>query len=163
MSSAPGIEGNANRSIISGEFETREQSAPGFEIRVNNSSLVNDRRFDSYVNAQPPSYKHVRPGQNSSVASSTRELGTTEHGSGPGFDDIGRKNTSEPGLGSQTTSYNKAPGVSGQVRENQSKNNATNTTPAAPVNPQDYVGISLVGKKFKAVNPDAYYVEKNEN
>ncbi|KAI3705587.1 hypothetical protein L1987_75826 [Smallanthus sonchifolius] len=30
---------------------------------------------------------------------------------------------------------------------------------AESVNPADYAGISLVGKKFKLLNPEAYYVE----
>ncbi|GKB91040.1 hypothetical protein Tco_0963312 [Tanacetum coccineum] len=45
-----------------------------------------------------------------------------------------------------------APGVDGFGRE---------STNDAPVNPQDVVGISLVGRRFKDVNPTAYYVERN--
>ncbi|PWA46736.1 hypothetical protein CTI12_AA505500 [Artemisia annua] len=152
MSSAPEV---VNSSNISSEVGI---AAPGFETRENNSILGNGRGPDQEPNGQLPSYTDIRPGGNSEV-NVTRMSGKTEYGSGPGFDDIAPKNTSEPGLGSQTTSYDKPPGISGQVRENQSKNNATNTTPAAPVNPQDCDGISYVGRKFKAVNP----VKKNEN
>ncbi|PWA69455.1 hypothetical protein CTI12_AA297790 [Artemisia annua] len=163
MSSASDVEGNVNSSIISGEFETRESSAPGFETRGNNSMLGNDRGLnqDPYVNGHLPSYTDIRPRGNS-VATVTRVLGTTEYGSGPGFDDIGPKNTSEPGLGSHTTTYNKPPEHSANLHENTSAT-ANTTTPMTSVDPHDYVGISLVGKKFKVVNPDAYYVEKNEN
>ncbi|GKA32571.1 hypothetical protein Tco_0718938 [Tanacetum coccineum] len=172
MSSAPDFEGNANRSIISGEFETGEQSAPGFETRGNDSMLGNnDRGFvqdpNYYVNDQLPSYNNIRSGENSLVGgSSTRGLGTTdEYKSSPGFDGVGHQNTSERGLGSHATSYQPPPGHSANLHQNTSttataNDNATATT---PVNPLDYVGISLVGRKFKAVNPDAYYVDKNEN
>ncbi|GKC24198.1 hypothetical protein Tco_1026348 [Tanacetum coccineum] len=107
----------------------------------------------------------MRPGENSLVGgSSTRGLGTTdEYKSGPGFDGVGHQNTSERGLDSHATSYQPPPGHSANLHQNTSATaNATTTTPA-PVNPLDYVGISLVGRKFKAVNPNAYYVEKNDN
>ncbi|PWA58129.1 hypothetical protein CTI12_AA402970 [Artemisia annua] len=130
--------------------------------------LVTRKLLDNATNSTPAA--PVNPldyvgitGKNSLVASGTRVLGTTDYAPGPGLEGVVHENTSGRDFASQTTSYKKAPGISGQVRENQSKNNATNSTPAAPVNPLDYVGISLVGKKFKAVNPDTYYVKKNEN
>nr|GEV71002.1 hypothetical protein [Tanacetum cinerariifolium] len=130
--------------------------------------LGNDCGFDQNpnynVNGQLPSYNNIRSGENSLVGGSTRGLGTTdEYKSGPGFDGVGHQNTSERGMGSHATSYQPPPGHSANLHQNTSATaNATTTTPA-PVNPLDYVGISLVGRKFKAVNPDAYYVEKNEN
>lgn len=120
--------------------------------------LGNDRGFDQdpYVNAQPPSHKDMRPGQNSLVASG---LGTTEYGSSPDFDDIGPRNISKPSLESHTTSYNEAPGHSANLRQNTSATATSNTTTPTSANQVDYTGISLIGPRFKAVNPDAYHFE----
>nr|GEU33452.1 hypothetical protein [Tanacetum cinerariifolium] len=90
------------------------------------------------------------------MGGSTRRLGTTDkYKSGQDFDGVGHQNTSEHRMGSHATSYQRPPGHSANLHQNASATTNATTTTLSLVNPLDYVGISLEGRKFKAVNPDA--------
>ncbi|PWA46735.1 hypothetical protein CTI12_AA505490 [Artemisia annua] len=167
MSSAPDFPTNNHASIVSGEYDAQWTPSPEFEGRKDTSytySYSQQRTTQNMykVDAPPPDYE--TKGSNS-VASGASGLGLTDKSivkAAPGMEVVVHDNPSGAILNYKTTStsYNPAPGFTGIGPQNQSKvdEKSANTTPG---NQQDVVGISLVGRRFKDVNPTAYYVEKN--
>ncbi|PWA58746.1 hypothetical protein CTI12_AA382450 [Artemisia annua] len=141
MSSAPDFPTNNHASIVNGEYDAQWTPSPEFEGRKDTSytySYSQQRTTQNMykVDAPPPDYE--TKGSNS-VASGASGLGLTDK---------------------FVVKAAPAPGFTGIGPQNQSKvdEKSANTTPG---NQQDVVGISLVGRRFKDVNPTAYYVEKN--
>ncbi|KAK9048006.1 hypothetical protein SSX86_033031 [Deinandra increscens subsp. villosa] len=84
-----------------------------------------------------------------------------------GFSDLVHQNNSQYDV---TTDSNiakseaevAAPTISGVAQRDPSNNGSGSGGGTETVNPVDYAGISLVGRRFKLVNPEAYYVEKDD-
>ncbi|GJZ74901.1 hypothetical protein Tco_0639366 [Tanacetum coccineum] len=111
---------------------------------------------------ESPSISSVHHGvTENSWTNGTRPLDQPDFGGQqPSRSDLVHKNFSE--TGGQDQVHAKAPGVSSAGgQRNPSQVPDQDTAPA--INQLDYVGISLVGRRFKDVNPTAYYVEKNDN
>ncbi|GJT81848.1 hypothetical protein Tco_1056190 [Tanacetum coccineum] len=115
-----------------------------------------------WMNTESPSISSVHHGvTENSWTNGTRPLDQPDFGGQqPSRSDLVHKNFSE--TGGQDQVHAKAPGVSSAGgQRNPSQVPDQDTAPA--INQLDYVGISLVGRRFKDVNPTAYYVEKNDN
>ncbi|GKE30401.1 hypothetical protein Tco_1445785 [Tanacetum coccineum] len=115
------------------------------------------------VNRQLPSFSSAFPRGGNSTTSGflSSDNRSAVHEAAPGVDGFGRGNASRPSLNSNYgENHANAPTFSANGRENVS-NIPEESINAAPVNQQDVVGISLVGRRFKDVNSTAYYVERN--
>ncbi|KAI3705586.1 hypothetical protein L1987_75825 [Smallanthus sonchifolius] len=107
------------------------------------------------VVGQPPVHEDVRPVVNSSAEINNR--GWDPNGGQPqSISDLVHKNNSGYDV-SNGKSEARPPTQSDFAERDRSDNGG-----AKSVNPADYAGISLVGKRFKLVNPEAYYVEKDD-
>ncbi|KAK9072511.1 hypothetical protein SSX86_008945 [Deinandra increscens subsp. villosa] len=129
----------------------------------------------SVVNLPPPVLEDVRPAVNSSNQLTDRGIGnrawdptaTDYVGQPQGFSDLVHQNNSQYDV---TTDNNiakseaevAAPTISGVAQRDPSNNGSGSGGGTETVNPVDYAGISLVGRRFKLVNPEAYYVEKDD-
>ncbi|PWA42861.1 hypothetical protein CTI12_AA540770 [Artemisia annua] len=169
MSSAPTLSTahlSRSSSIITSENEP--QVAPAPEIQgVVIQSYTGDSQLrvpdNEKVNRQLPSYSSAFPRAGNSTTSGLLSTNNRSavHEAAPGVDGFGRGIASKPSLNSTyVENHANAPGFTGIGPQNKSKvdEKSASTTPG---NQQDVVGISLVGRRFKDVNPTAYYVEKN--
>lgn len=141
-------------SIITGEYEAQE-APPSFNSGENSrfsgysqEHIVQDK---SVVVAEPlPSFSSVQPRLENSITGDNRGLSTTDHGvqqAALSISDMIRVNGSQPGLNDHFSDQQAPPSYK-DVRANPANNQ------------MDYVGISLVGRRFKQVNPMAHNVEK---
>ncbi|GKB78232.1 hypothetical protein Tco_0945127 [Tanacetum coccineum] len=142
-------------SIITGEYEAQE-APPSFNSGENSrftgysqEHIVQDK---SYVVADPiPSFSSVQPRLENSITGDNRGLSTTDEHSAQAALSISamlRGNASQPGLNDHFSDQQAPPSYK-DVRAN-----------PADSDQMDYVGVSLVGRRFKQVNPMAHYVEK---
>ncbi|GJX94001.1 transferase, chloramphenicol acetyltransferase-like domain protein [Tanacetum coccineum] len=154
-------------SIITSQNEPQAALAPEFQGMANQSytgdSQLRVIHDNDQVNPQLPSYSSAFPRGGNSTTSGflSSDNRSAVHEAAPGVDGFGRGNASQPSInGNNGENHANAPTFTANGRENIS-NIPKESTNAAPVNPQDVVGISLVGRRFKDVNPTAYYVERN--
>ncbi|GJW96681.1 hypothetical protein Tco_0178489 [Tanacetum coccineum] len=142
-------------SIITGEYEAQE-APPSFNSGENSrftgysqEHIVQDK---SYVVADPiPSFSSVQPRLENSITGDNRGLSTTELSAQAALSISAmlRGNASQPGLNDYYSDQQQAPPSYTDVRAN-----------SADSDQMDYVGVSLVRRRFKQVNPMAHYVEK---
>ncbi|GJW97467.1 hypothetical protein Tco_0179275 [Tanacetum coccineum] len=170
MSSPPDFQTYNNSSIVSGGYDAWAP-APEIEGQKNTSytSYSQQQRtiqdINEQVDARPPDYQTKAT---NSITGGASGFGLTDTRSSvvkaaPGVEVAVHDNLSGANLSSKsaTSSYKPAPGYTGIGPQNLSKVDEESANNANPVNQQDIVGISLVGRRFKDVNPTAYYVEKN--
>ncbi|PWA76533.1 hypothetical protein CTI12_AA211070 [Artemisia annua] len=175
MSSAPTYSGHFQRSpsdIGDKEDVAPSQPAPSFTSGGGSSftggatSVTGDgqRTFlqtvDEDERTEIPSFSNMAHHgvTEKSMTSGPRPLDPPDlGGQQPSRSDLVHQNHSVPG--GQDHVPAQAPSVSAAGRRQNPSQTAEDTTPA--INQLDYVGISLVGRRFKDVNPTAYYVEKN--
>nr|GEX89502.1 hypothetical protein [Tanacetum cinerariifolium] len=140
-------------SIITGEYEAQE-APPSFNSGENSrfsgysqEHIVQDK---SYVVADPiPSFSSVQPWLENSITGDNRGFTTDEHSAQAALSISAmlRGNASQPGLNDHFSDQQAPPSYK-DVRANPADNQ------------MDYAGVSLVGRRFKQVNPLAHYVEK---
>ncbi|KAL8232005.1 hypothetical protein R6Q57_001783 [Mikania cordata] len=118
---------------------------------------------DDPADALPPVLSDVRPAVYSGNQITNRSWDPNGDQPAQGYSGLLHNNNSGC-AGNLTADGNgeaQPPSFSGAGQRDRSNNGVSGDIDT--VDPMDYAGISLVGKRFKLVNPDAYYVEKDES
>lgn len=179
MSYTPGFSGSLHRtdsmdhSKNNDEYETQTScpgvSSVGITRETEYHVQADGERTVKAVETHPapaPQPDAVRPATNS-INQFTGETGSKgldpnsyDNPQAYSFGDHARQNNSRSVVGDVTSYDDPAPTLSGAAHREGSTNGTIDDS--GSINPLDYVGISLVGKRFKMVNPEAYYVEKDD-
>ncbi|MFS7990602.1 hypothetical protein Hanom_Chr11g01060751 [Helianthus anomalus] len=95
---------------------------------------------------------------------SDRGLSSTSFsGKAPGLSGAGRNIMSANEVTSKVASEAKAPTMTGVAQRDRSNKGESDEAEEDNDTEQELVGVSMVGKKFKPVNPEAFYVEDDDD
>ncbi|KAI3705588.1 hypothetical protein L1987_75827 [Smallanthus sonchifolius] len=129
-------------------------------VGIGNSEI--DQLPETGQRSVPVGHEDIRPAVNSSNQ-------ITDEIDNRGWDPTGGKgqsisdllHDSKSGYDVSDAKPEERPPTESDFADRERSNTGGSDGTAESVNPADYAGISLVGKKFKLVNPEAYYVEKD--
>ncbi|KAF5784351.1 hypothetical protein HanRHA438_Chr11g0530081 [Helianthus annuus] len=111
----------------------------------------------------PPVQSDVRPIMNSTNQIRDRGLSSTSSsGQAPGLSGAVHNIMSANEVTSKVSSEAKAPTMTGVAERDRSNKGESDEAEQDNDNEQELVGVSMVGKKFKPVNPEAYDVEDDD-
>ncbi|XP_035836283.1 uncharacterized protein LOC110891458 [Helianthus annuus] len=111
-----------------------------------------------------PVQSDVRPIMKSANQISDRGLSSTSFsGKAPGLSGAGHNIMSANEVTSKVASEAKAPTMTGVAERDRSNKGESDEAEEDHDNEQKLVGVSMVGKKFKPVNPEAFYVEDDDD
>ncbi|KAJ0512065.1 hypothetical protein HanIR_Chr11g0559061 [Helianthus annuus] len=114
--------------------------------------------------SMPPVQSDVRPIMKSANQISDSGLNSTSFGQAPGLSGEVHNIMSANEVNSKVDSEEKAPTFTPIVERDQSNKGESDEAEADDDNQQqEHVGVSMVGKKFKPVNPEAYHVEDDDD
>ncbi|KAJ0512019.1 hypothetical protein HanIR_Chr11g0558551 [Helianthus annuus] len=111
----------------------------------------------------PPGQEDVRQLMKSANQLSDSGLNSTSFGQSPGRSGEVHNIMSANEVARKVASEAKAPTFTPIVERDQSNKGESDEAEADNDNKQEHVGVSMVGKKFKPVNPEAYYVEDDDD
>ncbi|KAJ0873075.1 hypothetical protein HanRHA438_Chr11g0530871 [Helianthus annuus] len=111
----------------------------------------------------PPGQEDVRQPMKSANQLSDSGLNSTSFGQPPGRSGEVHNIMSANEVTGKVAGEAKAPTFTPIVERDQSNMGESDEAEADNENQQEHVGVSMVGKKFKPVNPEAYYVEDDDD